>query len=101
MTLTHLSRLVSLSASTTLGIVDRLEAKELLRRDRDPQDRRKNVLTPTPAAAQIVRDYPLSLQDKLVLAVQKLPPDEQKAVGDSLERLVALLEELQQQPCQP
>lgn len=61
-TLSTLTREVSLSASTVNGIVDRLEAKELVRRERDTKDRRKVFLELTPAGRERGEHAPSLLQ---------------------------------------
>jgi DNA-binding MarR family transcriptional regulator len=91
MTLSALASSVSLSASTTNGIVDRLEAKGLLLRQRDHVDRRKVYLHITDAGRALTHQAPALLQDQLADALQKLPELEQAAIALSLERVVELM----------
>ena len=45
----QLGRLAAIDPATTLGVVRRLVGRGLVRRGRDPDDRRTAVLSPTPA----------------------------------------------------
>ncbi len=91
-TLSQLSKLVNIGTSTVNGIMDRLELKGLLTRERSSQDRRKVFLHLTEAGRQITRKTPSLLQDKLSNALQKLPELEQVTIAMSLERVVGLME---------
>jgi DNA-binding MarR family transcriptional regulator len=91
-TLSELSKAVSLSASTVNGIVDRLESKELMTRQRSSEDRRKVLLRLTDKGRQITREAPSLLQDRLSSALQSLPELEQVTIAMSLERIVGLME---------
>ena len=92
MTLSGLAKTVSLNISTVNGIVDRLETKGLLSRQRSDVDRRKVLLHITDAGRQITREAPSLLQDKLSDELRKLPELEQVTIAMSLERIVALME---------
>ncbi len=91
MTLSALAESVSLSASTTNGIVDRLEKKSLLVRQRDHVDRRKVYLHITDTGRELTTQAPALLQDQLSDALQHLPELEQAAIALSLERVVELM----------
>jgi DNA-binding MarR family transcriptional regulator len=52
--LTQVASDVSLSPSTVVGIIDRLEEKQLVARERDLQDRRVVVLTATPDGEELI-----------------------------------------------
>lgn len=91
-TLSQLSKAVNIGTSTVNGIVDRLELKGLLTRQRSSKDRRKVLLHLTEAGRQVSRKTPSLLQDKLSNALQILPELEQVTIAMSLERVVALME---------
>jgi DNA-binding MarR family transcriptional regulator len=91
-TLSQLSKAVNIGNSTVNGIVDRLELKGLLTRQRSLKDRRKVLLHLTEAGRDITRQAPSLLQDKLSDALQNLPELEQVTIAMSLERVVALME---------
>lgn len=92
MTLSALGRLVSLSTSTINGIVDRLEAKGLVERNRSDPDRRKVLVSTTEAGTALAHEVPLPLQDRLLQAVSALPDLEQVSITLSLERIVDMME---------
>ncbi len=92
LTLSLLTREVSLSASTVTGIADRLEAKGLLTRERAPTDRRKIYLRPTDSGKEIVKKSPSLLQDKLSTALSRLEIQDQLIIAESLEKIVKFME---------
>lgn len=92
MTATSLSKEVHVSASTVVGILDRLEDKGLINRERGRQDRRIVFITATDDGRQLARDTPSPLQQKLAESLQVLPELEQATITLSLERVVNLIE---------
>jgi len=92
LTLSRLAKEVSLGASTVTGIVDRLEAKDLVHRQRDARDRRKIVLAITAAGQRIVDAAPPLLQDRFSQRLRELPELEQATIALSLERVVEMME---------
>jgi len=91
-TLSDLSKDVALGLSTVNGIVDRLEAKGLVKRERSTTDRRKVHLHITDDGRDIVKSAPSLLQERFADALIELPELEQAAIALSLERVVALME---------
>jgi DNA-binding MarR family transcriptional regulator len=91
-TLTSLTKSVSLSGSTLTGIVDRLEGKGFLMRERDAIDRRKVYLRPTAAGIEVASNAPPLLQDRFASALAKLDGEEQSRIASSLEQIVVLME---------
>ncbi len=51
-----LATAIGLDTSTTGGVVDRLEARDLLRRNPSEHDRRVRLLTPTPEGERLIRE---------------------------------------------
>ena len=90
--LSYLGKHYSLSASTITGIIDRLEAKGLIERQRNNADRRKVMITSTEAGKKLIANAPSPLQDKLTDAINNLPELEQTAIVLSLEKIVHLME---------
>jgi DNA-binding MarR family transcriptional regulator len=88
----ELARAVHLSASTLVGILDRLEHKGLVLRTRDHQDRRRIFLSLTPAGREKVRVAPEPLHQRVQRALIGLDPAELATMASSLGRLVELLE---------
>jgi DNA-binding MarR family transcriptional regulator len=91
-TLSILTKEVGLSGSTVTGIVDRLEAKGLLVRERSTDDRRKIFLIVTENGKEIVAKSPSLLQDKLSNSLRTLSSSEQKKIVDSLDSIVSFME---------
>jgi DNA-binding MarR family transcriptional regulator len=92
MTLSDLAKAVNLGGSTVNGIVDRLEAKNYVKRERSTQDRRKVYLIMTDLGKSAAKEAPSLLQDKLSSALANLSDLEQLAITQSLERVVELME---------
>ncbi len=92
MPLKALARAVDLSASTTVGIVDRLEKKGLVTRVRSSLDRRQVEIAATEEGRIVAAGSPSLLQDRLAGALDALPELERAAIALSLERIVELME---------
>lgn len=92
MTATAISREVHVSPSTVVGILDRLEDKGLIVRERGREDRRIVFITVTDAGRQLVHDTPSPLQQKLADSLKALPAIERATITTSLERIVGLME---------
>ncbi len=87
-----LAQKVYLSPSTIVGIIDRLEEKKLVERNRDSKDRRLIHICITATGEQLVAAAPSLLQDTLVNALVELPDREQISITMALEKLVDLME---------
>lgn len=92
MTATSISREIHVSPSTVVGILDRLEEKGLIRRERNRDDRRVVAVTATNEGCRIAQQAPSPLQKTLADALGSLPLDEQTKIAGSLERIVNLME---------
>ncbi len=92
MTATTISREVFLSPSTVVGILDRLEEKGLVKRERMSKDRRVVTVTISEQGRSVVDSAPSPLQSRLTEALGALPVPEQIAIAKSLERVVNLME---------
>ncbi|MFJ8959205.1 MarR family winged helix-turn-helix transcriptional regulator [Lentzea sp. NPDC102401] len=90
-TVTELARRLSLSHSTTSGIVDRLQARGLLTREPDPHDRRYTRIEVTEPVRGYTREISEGPYGRLARALDAASPAERKAVLDGLETLRALL----------
>ncbi|MBU1319066.1 MAG: MarR family transcriptional regulator [candidate division Zixibacteria bacterium] len=92
LTATALAKSVHLSSSTMVGILDRLEKKELIHRTRDKKDRRQVNVVATESGMRLARNAPSPLQDGLARALSKLSDLEQATIALSLRRIVDLME---------
>ncbi len=92
LSLKALAREVYLSPSTIVGIVDRLETKGLVRRERSAKDRRLVQIKATEAGERLGKDAPSPLQDALARAMNELPAEEKAALASAFEHVVDLME---------
>jgi DNA-binding MarR family transcriptional regulator len=83
---------VNLSQATVTGILDRLERKGMITRERDNHDKRKVMVSPTSAADDAMAGAPPLLQEHFTDAFAKLADWEQTQILSSLQRIVALME---------
>lgn len=91
MTLSVLSKSVHLSASTLVGVVDRLEEKNLVKRVRNAQDRRVIFIEMTSKGIEFVQTTPQLLHNRVDIYFKQLPEAEQILIANSLDLLVAIL----------
>lgn len=91
-TTTRLAATLFLSPSTVVGIVDRLEEKELVTRLRSRHDRRQVQIDLTEAGRLLLQATPPPLQDNLARALKELPELEQVSITLALEKMVDLME---------
>lgn len=91
-TATDLAYQVHLSPSTVVRILDRLESKGLIQRQRQQDDRRRIHVTATIAGHELSAKAPYSERHPLRQALKQLPVAEQETVTHLLERLVGLMD---------
>ncbi len=91
LTLTELSRLIGMSHSTASGIIDRLEARGLVRRTPDPKDQRRTSIAVTDKVTQYVRELEGGPSGRLAVALAHATPDQRRAIAEGLEALRAVL----------
>lgn len=92
LTSSNLAKRAYLSPSTVVGIIDRLEEKGLVDRNRSSVDRRQVHISTTDRGEKLLADAPSLLQDTLVNALVELPEIEQVSITMALEKLVDLME---------
>lgn len=63
LTVGEVARRANLSQATVTDILDRLERRGLIRRERSDEDKRRVLVTPTELAAPLLRSTPPLLQD--------------------------------------
>ena len=91
-TTSQIAQDVFLSPSTVVGILDRLEQRGLISRDRNAKDRRIVNVAATEKGKRVGKNAPSALQKSLAEALQQLPQLEQATIALSLERIVNLME---------
>src|SRR5690606_26093070 len=91
-TVKSIGRSIHLSPSTVVGIVDRLEEKKLVRRERDTRDRRNVFVAVTPEGQALVDKAPSVLPEGFPSALAALPENDQHTLVVALEQFATLLE---------
>lgn len=92
MTMTAVAAAVSLSPATVSGILDRLEARALVRRERQSDDKRRVLVFLTEAGGEAVRRAPPSLQEQFSARFRALAPRRQAGLERALREIVAMME---------
>ncbi len=69
------------SASNLTTVIDNLERDGLVKRERDPNDRRVSITSLTPAGEERLASFFPSHVARLVAAMSGLEPDEQEELG--------------------
>jgi DNA-binding MarR family transcriptional regulator len=87
----QLAAQVNLSPATLSGILDRLEARGLIKRARQAQDKRRVVVEISPEGAALAAKAPSSLQDNFLRELRALAPAEQAEISRVLRKLVSMM----------
>jgi len=88
---TGIAKRIHLSPSTLVGILDRLESKGLIQRDRSADDRRLVWVTATDEGRALATRTPFPLQYALDKALTQLAVRERSQTAACMERLVTLM----------
>jgi DNA-binding MarR family transcriptional regulator len=88
----RLARSVHLSQATVTGILDRLAKRELVRRQRSEEDKRRVHVWLTDAGRQLLQDAPSLLQEEFTNEFSRLEDWEQSQILSALQRIVSMLE---------
>ncbi len=91
LTIASIAKHVHLSTSTLVGIIDRLEAKKYVIRQRSSTDRRSIMISITKEGKEFADKAPSPLQETLAQALSDLTDLEQATILLSLERVVELM----------
>lgn len=91
-TASKIAKEIHLSPSTVVGVLDRLEDKDLIERRRDQEDRRRVYISLTTKGKKAAHQAPAPLQSKLADSLLALSELEQSAIALALERVVGLME---------
>ena len=87
----ELARCMCLHPATVVGILDRLEAKELVTRVRSRQDRRVVELNLTEAGEKVVAHAPEVAQAMLIKGLNTLSDEQRRCVREGMELVVRIL----------
>lgn len=88
----QLANSVSLTPSTVSGILDRLEARGLVIRQRRHRDRRQVLVHLTEAGERVVAQTPPPLQELFTQRLGALPPERRRVIADAVHQVVELME---------
>jgi DNA-binding MarR family transcriptional regulator len=91
LTLTELSRSLSMSHSTASGIVDRLETRGLVRRTTDAADRRRTAIAVTESVRRYVHQLEEGPSGRLVRVLRIATPVQRAAIKRGLTLLCELI----------
>ncbi|WP_115718682.1 MarR family winged helix-turn-helix transcriptional regulator [Gallaecimonas mangrovi] len=87
-----IAKMANLSQATVTSIIDRLEAKELVCRQRSSLDKRKVELTLTEQGKQAVAKAPALLQNAFIKQFDELELWEQTLILSSLQRVASMMD---------
>lgn len=90
-TLTEVSRTLGMNHSTASGIVDRLQARGLLRRAQDSADRRRTRIVVTDKVTRYVRELQQGPSGRLAAALGSVSLADRRTILAGLRLLAALL----------
>lgn len=88
----ELARSVHLSQGTMTGILQRLEDRKLVTRQRGEVDRRQVLVQVTEKATELLREAPSPLQERFLDEFARLADWEKSLTLSSLQRIVAMME---------
>jgi DNA-binding MarR family transcriptional regulator len=92
LSLGELSEKMYLRPSTITGLVDRLEKRGYVVRDRDQRDRRVVKILLTPNGKALVKRAPNPIQGKMIYGLRSLNRGELRSIYDSIQKLVKIME---------
>ena len=92
LSLGELGRRMYLHPSTITGLIDRLEKKGLVERDRDQTDRRVIKLRLTSKGKGLVKRAPNPIQGKMIYGLRRLKRKELNSIHHSVQKLVEVME---------
>jgi DNA-binding MarR family transcriptional regulator len=81
-----------LHPSTITGVIDRLEKKGYVRRNRDQVDRRVIYVQLTTEGKRLAKRAPNPAQGKMIYGLKNLKKKELKLIYDSVQKLVEITE---------
>lgn len=83
---------ISLSQATVTSILDRLEKRGLVMRERSQQDKRKVYACLTDTGSELIRNAPMPLQDYFIRQFSDLQDWEQTHIISALQRVAHMMD---------
>jgi DNA-binding MarR family transcriptional regulator len=90
--ISDIKKSVHLSQATVTGIIDRLEKKGFVKREKCTSDKRRIEVWLTDQGREILQNAPPLLQEQFTEQFNKLEDWERTQILSSLERIVAMME---------
>lgn len=87
-----IAKQVNLSHATVTSILDRLEKRGFVARQKDSTDKRKMLITALDPAKEVIMQAPALLQDSFVAKYQQLAEWEQTQMLATLQRIAAMMD---------
>ncbi|HEU5399100.1 MAG TPA: MarR family transcriptional regulator, partial [Gammaproteobacteria bacterium] len=84
---------VALSPATLTGILDRLEMRGLVSRERRPEDKRRVVVSLTTHGKQMAQELPSPIQERFGAKLASLSAEEQAVIRRALASVANMMEE--------
>ena len=91
LTIGMLAKEMNLAQATVTSILDRLERKELVRRERSNTDKRKVLACPTETGLELLKSAPATLQDTFIRQFEDMYDWEQSMIVAALEHVSHIL----------
>jgi len=88
----EIAQAVSLSQATVTGILERMEKRGLITRQRSDKDKRRIMVSITENGKQVLKDAPPLMQEAFVDSFTNLQEWEQNMILSSLQRLVSIMD---------
>ncbi len=88
----ELANEVSVSQATVTTILDRLEKKQFIQRERSQEDKRKVIVTLTDEGLDAIKESPQPLQENFIRQFQDLHDWEQTQIISSLQRVAQMMD---------
>jgi len=88
----QIAKLILVNSSTVTGIIDRLEAKGLVKRLRISKDRRVITIELTKTGKVLAENAPPPVQQKIIDGLNKLSEDEMTQISSTLLKLTDMLD---------
>ena len=88
----EIAKAVSLSQATVTGILERMEKRGLLARQRSDRDKRRILVRITKSGRQILQEAPPLMQEAFVEKFSGLQEWEQTMILSALQRLVSIMD---------
>lgn len=88
----ELAKAMHLSQATVTGILDRLDARGLIVRERSREDRRKVIVILSDQGKEIAANAPSPLQERFAEKLAALPEENQAVINTILQQVVTMME---------